>query len=351
LDEYLKIDPNARVACETLLSGCLAVVAGEVRANGELTISIQEIIRNVYESAGYSNESLGFNLNDLEVIDRIHAQSPQIAMAVDRSDGEIGAGDQGIMFGYATNESTEMMPMPVSIAHRLIQKLREMRHNKTLSWLRPDAKCQVTMQYSDGIPVDVKTIILSTQHSPDISLSDLRSIIREAIIEPVLSDVGLNGTPNLLINPAGPFTQGGPGSDTGLTGRKIVIDGYGPFCPVGGGAFSGKDATKVDRSGAYMARFVAKNLVAAGFADRCTVQLAYAIGYPEPMAIRIETNRGKSDSLNVSNFLNANFDLSVTGILKILDLRKPVFRDTARYCHFGLGAEHQAWELIQEISE
>jgi len=345
LDEYLKIDPQARVACECLLSGNLAVVAGEVSALMAEKLPFSDIVRQVFLDVGYDRESLGFGIDDIQIVERIHTQEREISNAVLHCDGSLGAGDQGIMIGYATDDTSELMPMPVSLAKNLICKLSGFRHNSTLPWLRPDAKCQVTMKYQRYKPVAVETIVLSTQHSPEISLSQLRKVISEAIIEPVLKENGFYDLPKPLINPGGSFTHGGPGSDTGLTGRKIVVDAYGPFCPVGGGAFSGKDATKVDRSGAYMARYIAKNIVAAGFARRCTIQLVYAIGQINPLSFSIDLHStGKVEESHLQKAISNIFDLTPDGIINSLKLRDPVYKKTASCGHFG--GNNYTWEKI-----
>jgi len=350
LDEYLKVDPNARGACECLISGNTVVVAGEITAQSDPHLSIPEIATKVFQDTGYDNESLGFDLSELEIMERLQRQSEEIANGVNRDNGSLGAGDQGIMIGYACNETPELMPIAVSAAKRLILKLTECRQGRSIPWLWPDAKCQVTVKYSSGVPLEFDSVVLSTQHSPGISLSELRKTITDDIINPVLSEYDLINRPSLYINPAGFFTKGGPGSDTGLTGRKIAVDSYGPYCPVGGGAFSGKDATKVDRSGAYMARYVAKNIVNAGLADWCEIRISCAIGQSNPLTIDVKSNRGWENDAKLAVLIQNSFDLSLRGIIDHLELTKPVYLDTARVGHFGLGAEDQTWESAEDAN-
>lgn len=350
LDSYLKADPYARVACETLLSGNFAVVAGEITATKNPAETIPEIVRRVIAEVGYDNLSYGFDLDQLDVLQRIHNQSEEIAHVVGGMNGELGAGDQGIMFGYATDETPEYMPLPVCLARGIIQKATVLRHGKILDWLRPDAKSQVTVSYSKNSPVRVETVILSSQHAPGVPAKELRRILIEQVILPVLSQYQLAPPAEILVNPAGPFTQGGPGSDTGLTGRKIVVDSYGPFCPVGGGAFSGKDPTKVDRSGAYMARYIAKNIVAAGLAQRCSVQIAYAIGRPKPVSLSIDTDgTGNIPDEILARFVGQWFDLTPSAIIKVLDLRLPRYLECARIGHFGFNCGERPWEVLDRL--
>lgn len=352
LDEYLKIDSKARVACECLLGERLAVVAGEVSAHGDIGQSIPEIVRRILRDTGYDRHSLGFALDEIKIIERIHRQSSEIAAGVDQGDDQLGAGDQGIMIGYATDETPEMMPMPIVIGRRIISELKRLRKENVLSWLRPDAKCQVTMVYSDGRPAAVHTIVVSTQHDPSIKLSELQRHVKQEIVYPALSIFPQDNQPIILINPAGTFTTGGPGADTGLTGRKVAVDSYGPFCPVGGGAFSGKDATKVDRSGAYAARFIAKNIVAAGIAPRCTVQVSYAIGCAQPVSINIRAHGVRlPNKIDPERIVGELVDLRPRAIIDKFDLARPRFLDTARYGHFGVNSPAHTWEITQSIPE
>jgi len=346
LDSYLRTDPDAHVACECLVSRKLVVVAGEITAAEHPEDSIPNIVRDVFGQIGYDRSSLGFDLSDLQITQNIQKQSSQISQGVTHEDGQLGAGDQGVMFGFATNETPEYMPLTVSIPKRIIRCLADLRQAGDLPWLMPDAKCQVTTKYTKGSLTKIETLIISTQHSPTIQVSDLRSSIQACIVAPVFSELKLKEPENLVINPAGPFTQGGPGSDTGLTGRKIAVDSYGPFCPIGGGAFSGKDATKVDRSGAYMARYVAKNVVAAKLARQCTVQLAYAIGCVDPVSISISTDgTGMLTDGKLTQLISESFEFTPAAIINCLQLRSPIYLGTARHGHFGFGVEHLPWEM------
>ncbi len=351
LDEYLKVDPYSRVACECLVTGSTVVVAGEITSSRKPLMSIPEIVRKVFNDVGYTSDSLGFDINSLEIVEKIQKQGCEISNAVNKDDGSLGAGDQGIMIGYATSETPEMMPLPVAVARSIIQMLTEFRHEQRVDFLRPDAKCQVSANYYNGICIGLDTIIVSTQHVPGVDQDELETFIKEDIVYPVHLSYGIPEVGEILVNPAGEFTQGGPGSDTGLTGRKIVVDAYGPFCPVGGGAFSGKDATKVDRSGAYMARYIAKNIVAAKIATECTVQLSFVIGQAAPVSLMIDLHStGRFDTLSLENEIRATYDFTPQGIIEFLDLRKPRYKETAASGHFGNKKSQFLWESIGMLS-
>jgi S-adenosylmethionine synthetase len=347
LDEIMKEDPVSRVACETLVTTGLAFVAGEVTTS--CYVDIPAIVRETIKGIGYTRAKYGFDYETCAVITSIHEQSADIAMGVDVG----GAGDQGLMFGFASNETPELMPMPILLAHKLAMKLTEARKNDILGYLRPDGKTQVTIEYRDGRPARVDTVVVSTQHSPEITLKEMKEDIVEKIIKPVVP-------PELLdeenvtyhINPTGRFVVGGPMGDTGLTGRKIIVDSYGGVGSHGGGCFSGKDPTKVDRSGAYMARYIAKNLVAAGIAERVEVQFAYAIGVPEPVSILIDTYRtGKLEQEKIVSLVRDNFSLTPKGIIDSLNLRRPIFKKTAAYGHFGRNDEDFTWEKTDKADD
>jgi S-adenosylmethionine synthetase len=336
LDACLADDPYSRVAIETLLTRGLAVVAGELTT--KTYVEIADVVRGTILEVGYNDVALGFDGHTTGVTVAIQKQSPDIAMGVDTG----GAGDQGLMFGYACTETPELMPLPIAIAHRLTKRQAEIRRADTGLGLGPDAKSQVTIAYNpDGTPSHVDTLVLSTQHREALSLDDVKKIVNEQIFQPVLSEFPqyVKGEIKQYINPTGRFVVGGPQGDTGLTGRKIIVDTYGGYARHGGGAFSGKDPTKVDRSAAYIARYLAKNVVAAGLADKCEIQLAYAIGVAQPVSVRVETfGTGKVDDLEISRRLVATFDLTPKGIIELLDLRRPIYRETARNGHFGNAA-------------
>lgn len=352
LDSYFAFDPNARVACECLLTGKTVMVAGEVKSKTDFKINVDDLVKKVILGAGYNDESLGFPIDTLEVICRLQAQAAEIGYAVDRADGNLGAGDQGMMFGYATKESPELMPLGISLAHKLMLRHSELRKAGAISWLRPDAKSQVTIKYMDGKPLGVDTVVLSTQHDANITHDKLFKAIKHELIDEVIPvELRLNHM-NYIINPSGSFVLGGPMADTGLTGRKVAVDSYGASCPVGGGAFSGKDPTKVDRSGAYMARYVAKNIVAAGFAERCTLQISYAIGTIKPISLFIDLHgTGRIDECRLLKAVNEIFDLSPGGIIKTLDLRRPIYKGTAAHGHFGREEEAFTWEKCDKVKE
>jgi S-adenosylmethionine synthetase len=335
LDAILAQDPKARVACETFVKTGMVLVGGEVTTSA--WVDIEEITRTTVREIGYVNSDMGFDADSCAVLNAIGKQSPDINQGVDRtSPEEQGAGDQGLMFGYASNETDVLMPAPITYSHRLVKRQSEVRKNGTLSWLRPDAKSQVTFIYENNQPVAIDAVVLSTQHDESISTADLREAVMEEIIKPVLPEKWLSKKTKFFINPTGRFVIGGPMGDCGLTGRKIIVDTYGGMARHGGGAFSGKDPSKVDRSAAYAGRYVAKNIVAAGLADKCEIQLSYAIGVAEPTSISIETfGTGKvSDDLLVK-LVRDNFELRPFGLLKMLDLERPIYLATAAYGHFG----------------
>lgn len=344
LDAIIAKDPYARVACETLTKTGMVVLAGEITTTAE--IDYEGIVRGVVNDIGYNNSEIGFDGHTCAVINALGKQSPDIAMGVDRAKPEDqGAGDQGLMFGYASNETDVLMPAALTYAHRLVKQQADMRKNGTLPWLRPDAKSQVTVRYEGGKIVAIDAVVLSTQHSPDISLDDLRAGVMEHVIKPVLPQEWLHAGTKYHINPTGNFVIGGPVGDCGLTGRKIIVDTYGGMARHGGGAFSGKDPSKVDRSAAYAGRYVAKNIVAAGLADRCEIQVSYAIGVAQPTSITVETfGTNKVDEILIENLVREHFDLRPYGITKMLDLLRPIYRGTAAYGHFGRDDLDLPWE-------
>jgi S-adenosylmethionine synthetase len=344
LDELLRQDPRSRVAVETLVKTGMVVLAGEVTTNA--WVDTEELVRKVVHDIGYDNPDIGFDWQSCAVLTAIGKQSADIAMGVDESaDHEQGAGDQGLMFGYASNETDVLMPAPITYAHRLVQRQAEVRKHKVLPWLRPDAKSQVTFRYEDYKPVAVDAVVLSTQHSPEISQKDIREAVMEEIILHVLPKEWLHKDTKYFINPTGQFIIGGPVGDCGLTGRKIIVDTYGGMARHGGGAFSGKDPSKVDRSAAYMCRYVAKNVVAAGLADRCEVQVSYAIGVAEPTSVAIETfGTAKIDEDRLSQLVREHFDMRPKGLITMLDLLKPIYRPSAAYGHFGRTEASFSWE-------
>jgi S-adenosylmethionine synthetase len=346
LDACLEQDSYSRVACETLTATGLVVIAGEITTRAY--VDFQTLVRGVVASIGYDNALYGFDSNTCAVISSINKQSGDIAMGVDTG----GAGDQGMMFGYATNETEELMPAPISFAHKLARRLTEVRKNGKLSYLRPDGKSQVTVEYDEnGKPVRIDAVVISTQHAETVATEDLRADILKHVIQAVLPEKLLDENTKYHINPTGRFVIGGPMGDTGLTGRKIIVDTYGGMGRHGGGAFSGKDPTKVDRSAAYMARYIAKNIVAAGLADRCEVQLAYAIGVAEPVSVLVDTfGTGKLESTKLQELVRANFHLTPKGIIESLDLRRPIYRKTAAYGHFGRTENGFPWEATDKAA-
>ena len=338
LDAILEQDPTARVACETLVTTGLAVVAGEITTSA--SVNYKQIIRDTIHEIGYNDASYGYDANTCSVVDAIGTQSPDIAQGVDTG----GAGDQGLMFGYACNETPELMPMPIQMAHNLTRKLSEVRRNGTIPYLRPDGKSQVSIEYRDGRPFRVEAVVISTQ-TADVEIETIRTDVMEHVIKTTIPAELLDENTKYHINPTGRFVVGGPMGDAGVTGRKIIVDTYGGYAPHGGGAFSGKDPTKVDRSAAYMARYVAKNIVAAGLADRCTVQLAYAIGVADPVSVLVDTHgTGKVDETKLAEAVRKNFALTPKGIIEMLDLRRPIFKQTARFGHFGRVNDELTWE-------
>ncbi|MCD5325048.1 MULTISPECIES: methionine adenosyltransferase [Pontibacillus] len=363
LDEILKNDPNARVACETTVTTGLVLVSGEISTN--TYVDIQSIVRNTIKDIGYTRAKYGFDAETCAVLTAIDEQSPDIAAGVnealearegqmtDREIENIGAGDQGLMFGYANNETPELMPLPISLAHKLAKRLSDVRNDETVPYLRPDGKTQVTVEYDEhDQPVRIDTIVISTQHHPEITLEQIQKDLKEHVIAPIVPTELLDEQTKYFINPTGRFVIGGPQGDAGLTGRKIIVDTYGGYARHGGGAFSGKDATKVDRSAAYAARYVAKNIVAAGLADSCEVQLAYAIGVAQPVSISINTfGTGKVSEETLVEAVREKFDLRPAGIIKMLDLRRPIYRDTAAYGHFGRTDVEFPWEQTDKAED
>ncbi len=344
LDALLTEDKASRVACETLVKTGLVLVAGEITTDAY--VDVEKIVRQVVNEIGYNNSESGFDSNTCSVLNAIGQQSADIAMGVDHSDEhEQGAGDQGLMFGFATNETDVLMPAPITYSHRLVKRQADVRKNGTLPWLQPDAKSQITFRYEDGKPVAIDAVVLSTQHKEEVSLKDLKEGVMEEIIKPVLPEMWIDSNTKFFINPTGRFVIGGPNGDCGLTGRKIIVDTYGGMARHGGGAFSGKDPSKVDRSAAYVARYVAKNIVAAGIADRCEIQLSYAIGVAEPTSISVETfGTGKITNSKIVTLIREHFELRPRGLIEMLDLIKPIYRATAAYGHFGREDLDLSWE-------
>ena len=344
LDAIIAEDKKARVACETMVKTGMILVAGEITTTA--WVDLEEIARKVVTEIGYNSSGTGFDGATCAVLNAIGKQSPDIAQGVDReSDEKQGAGDQGLMFGYATNETDVLMPAPITYSHRLVQRQAEVRKNGTLPWLRPDAKSQVTFNYENNKPVSINAVVLSSQHSPEISMADLRDGVMEEIIKPVLPAEFLSKNTQFHINPTGRFEIGGPMGDCGLTGRKIIVDTYGGSARHGGGAFSGKDPSKVDRSAAYASRYVAKNIVAAGLAERCEIQVSYAIGVAEPTSISVTTfGTGRISDSKMTALIREHFDLTPYGILKMLDLLRPIYQQTAAYGHFGREDIDLSWE-------
>ncbi len=351
LDEALRQDPSSRVAVETYTTTGLVLVGGEVTTKGWL--DTQRIVRDTLREVGYTKSTYGIAADDCNVMSTIHEQSPDIAIGVNKGSGifkELGAGDQGIMFGYACNQTDVLMPLPIYYAHKLMKKCSELRKQKTLHYLRPDSKAQVTVEYENRKPKKIHTIVISTQHDPDIAHEQIEHDIRQYLIPNVIPENLLQDEYQLYVNPTGRFVIGGPHGDTGLTGRKIIVDTYGGWAPHGGGAFSGKDATKVDRSATYMARYIAKNCVAAGICDEILVQLSYAIGVAEPISIFVDTYESSSYSNDdIIKTIRKTFDLTPEGIIETLDLRKPQFKQVAAYGHFGRDDLNLSWENVDKI--
>ncbi|MCH9006696.1 methionine adenosyltransferase [candidate division KSB1 bacterium] len=346
LDAILQDDPYGRVACETYVTTGLVMVGGEITT--KTYVEIPTLVRGIIKEIGYTDASFGFDYLTCAILNTIQTQSPDIAMGVDKD----GAGDQGMMFGYATNETPEFMPLPIVLAHKLTRRLAQVRKDGTMPFIRPDGKSQVSVRYEDGRPVRVDTVVISTQHDPDVDQETIRNEVTEKVIKPVLpSDFYDENNIVYHINPTGRFVVGGPHGDTGLTGRKIIVDTYGGYGRHGGGAFSGKDPTKVDRSATYAARYVAKNIVAAGLAEKCELQLAYAIGVAEPVSVRVETfGTGKIPEQEIASLVRKNFALTPKGIIEMLDLRRPIYKKTAAYGHFGRDGEGFTWEEIDKAS-
>ena len=350
LDAALAQDPNARVACETLVKTGMVVLAGEISTTAG--IDYEKLVRAAVNAIGYDHSDKGFDGHTCAVINALGAQSPDIAQGVDRTNPEDqGAGDQGLMFGYATDETDVLMPAPITYAHRLVKQQSRLRKNHQLPWLRPDAKSQVTFQYEAGAPKAIDAVVLSTQHDPNIALSDLQEAVMEEIIKPVLPEKWLSAKTRFHINPTGNFVIGGPVGDCGLTGRKIIVDTYGGMARHGGGAFSGKDPSKVDRSAAYAGRYVAKNIVAAGLARRCEIQISYAIGVAEPTSISIDTfGTGQMPDRAIETLVREHFDLRPYGILNMLDLKRPIYQSSASYGHFGRVEPEFSWEQTDKAA-
>ena len=353
LDALLEQDSSSRVACETLVTTGMVVVAGEVTSKA--LVDMQKVVRNTIEEIGYIDSNMGFDFNTCAVLISLDKQSPNIAQGVNEGEGahtEQGAGDQGLMFGYACEETPELMPLPIQLAHRLTERLTEVRKSGTLEYLRPDGKSQVTVRYVDGEPKSIEAVVISTQHSEDVSQEKLHEDIISNVINEVIPSKYLNGSPKFHINPTGIFVIGGPQGDCGLTGRKIIVDTYGGMGRHGGGAFSGKDPSKVDRSAAYAARHVAKNVVAAGLASRCEVQLAYAIGVAEPVSVSVDTfGTGKIEEAKIINLIRDNFELKPAGLINYLKLKRPIYRKTSAYGHFGREVPEFTWEATDKADQ
>jgi len=353
LDAIFKQDPKSRVACETMVTTGIAVIAGEITTNA--IVDYPEVVRKVIRDVGYTDDQMGICADTCAVMVSLDKQSPDIAQGVDEDESSgksIGAGDQGLMFGFACDDTDELMPLPISLSHKILNRLSEARLNGEVSWLRPDSKSQVTVEYDEYTPVRIDTVVVSTQHSPDVTQQEIYDYVSEQIIKPLLPPELVNGDITFHINPTGNFVVGGPHGDCGLTGRKIIVDTYGGWGRHGGGAFSGKDPTKVDRSAAYMARYVAKNIVAAGLANRCEVQLAYAIGVSEPVSVRIDTQgSGKIGDDAICDLVKEVFPLSPSGIIEHLDLCRPIYQKTAAGGHFGRSEPEFSWEKTDKAEE
>ena len=350
VDAMLKDDPESRIAVETMVKTGMAIVAGEVRTS--TYVDLEEIIRKVILDIGYNSSDVGFDGASCAIINAIGKQSSDIAMGVDETEGkDLGAGDQGLMFGYASNETDVLMPAPIYYSHRLVERQAQLRKNGTLPWLRPDSKSQLTLRYENDMPVGLDAVVLSTQHDPSVSLSELREAVLEEIIKPVLPAEWIDSNTKFHINPTGNFVIGGPVGDCGLTGRKIIVDTYGGMARHGGGAFSGKDPSKVDRSAAYAGRYVAKNIAAAGLADRCEIQISYAIGVSEPTSISVNTfGTGKLPEHEITNLVREHFNLTPAGLIKMLDLKRPIYQQTSAYGHFGRELPDFTWEKTDKAN-
>ena len=352
LDAMLAQDPHSRVACETMVTTGLCVIAGEIKTAA--TVDMQQIVREVVRDVGYTEADMGISADHCSVLVAIHEQSPDIAMGVNDNAAEgkdIGAGDQGLMFGYACNDTPELMPLPIALSHRILNRLTEARQKGEVNWLRPDSKSQVTVEFEGNTPIRVDTVVVSTQHGPDVSNNEIKKFIIDKVIKPSLGEWASDDI-TYHINPTGRFVVGGPHGDCGLTGRKIIVDTYGGWGRHGGGAFSGKDPTKVDRSAAYMARYIAKNIVASGLADRCELQLAYAIGVSEPVSVHVDTEgTGKIDDVRLCELVREVFPLTPSGIIKHLDLRRPIYRKTAAGGHFGRNEPEFTWEKTDKAKQ
>ena len=354
LDACLKDDPQSRVACETFSSTSLVLVGGEITTS--TFVDFQRIVRDVVQEIGYTDPDYGLDYQSMAVLDMIHSQSPDISQGVsgtglEQYQGQLGAGDQGMMFGFACNETKELMPLPITLAHELLIHATKLRKEKTIKWLRPDSKSQVTVEYEGHKPIRIDAVVISHQHDPEPTHKEIESTVIEQIIKPVLEPTGLlDGNTKYYVNPTGRFVVGGPFGDSGLTGRKIIVDTYGGMGRHGGGAFSGKDPTKVDRSAAYAARYVAKNIIAAGLAERCEIQLAYAIGVPFPVSVMVQAfGTATVDEQRIEEAVKKVFDLSPAGIISTLDLRRPIYRKTASYGHFG--RSEFPWERTDKVEE
>jgi S-adenosylmethionine synthetase len=349
LDDLISQDPKSRVACETLVTTGLVLIAGEITSEGYC--EFQKVVRETVREIGYTRAKYGFDYQTCSVISTIHEQSPDIARGVDETgDHEQGAGDQGLMFGYACRETEELMPMPIMLAHKLVRRLSQVRREKILDYLRPDGKSQVTVEYEGDIPQRVEAVVVAAQHNPEVKMSDLREDIKRVVIKKTIPAEMFDKNTKVFINETGRFEQGGPLADSGVTGRKIIVDTYGGVGSHGGGCFSGKDPTKVDRSGSYMARYVAKNLVAAGIADKLEVQMAYAIGMAQPVSLMVDTfGTAKISEDKIKELIKAHFDLTPRGMIKTLDLLRPIYRKTACYGHFGRTEKEFTWERIDKV--
>jgi S-adenosylmethionine synthetase len=349
LDDLISQDPKSRVACETLVTTGLVLIAGEITSEGYC--EFQKVVRDTVKEIGYTRAKYGFDYQTCSVISTIHEQSPDIARGVDDTeDHEQGAGDQGLMFGYACRETEELMPMPIMLAHKLVRRLSQVRREKVLDYLRPDGKSQVTIEYEGSMPKRVEAVVIAAQHNPEVKMSDLREDIKRVVIKEIIPAEMFDKNTKVFINETGRFEQGGPLADSGVTGRKIIVDTYGGVGSHGGGCFSGKDPSKVDRSGSYMARYIAKNLVAAGIVDKLEVQMAYAIGVAQPVSLMVDSfNTAKISEDKIKELIQAHFDLSPRGMIKTLDLLRPIYKKTACYGHFGRTEKEFTWERVDKV--